>query len=294
MGVFDGVHRGHQAVIAAALRAARRDGGLAGVLTFEPHPIRVIAPLKAPSSLLETLDHKARFFESLGIELMVALHFDSEMAAMAAEEFIVRVTAAPVRTIAVGEDWRFGHNRGGGVAMLRHEAALRGYKLEAVPPVMWDGDRVSSTRIRQAIHDGNLTEAEQMLGRPYAVTGTVVGGDRLGRELGFPTANLDTGNLQLPPAGVWAVRVLDVQQGLWHDGVANLGIRPTVGGNRQTLEVHLIGFTGDLYGKILELRFVSHLRPEARFSGLDALREQIGRDVFDAKRCLAEVSQAEN
>jgi riboflavin kinase/FMN adenylyltransferase len=286
MGVFDGVHVGHQAVIGRAVRAAARDGGLAGLLTFDPHPIRVIAPEKAPASLLETLDHKARIVSGLGIRLLIALRFDAELAAMEASEFIARLTAAPVRTIAVGEDWRFGHKRGGDVAFLMREAEKRGFRLEAVPPVMFDGDRISSTRIRQAIRDGNLDAAAGMLGRPYSVSGTVIRGDQLGRTLGFPTANLATGDLQLPPNGVWAVRVTDQTDGCDWEGVANLGVRPTLGGATRLLEVHLFGFSGDLYGRNLDVRFEKPLRPEMKFPSLDALRLQIEKDAQAAREAL--------
>ncbi len=286
LGVFDGVHAGHQAVIARAVAAAQKDGGLAGLLTFDPHPIQVIAPAKAPASLLETLEHKAQVVAGLGVELFIALHFDAAMAAMAAEEFVRRLAAAPVRTIAVGEDWRFGHRRAGDVPLLMREAAKFGFRLEAVPPVMFEGDRISSTRIRQAIHDGNLAEAARMLGRRYSVSGPVVRGEQLGRQLGFPTANIATGNLQLPPDGVWAVRVCEAGGASWN-GVANLGLRPTVGGDKRLLEVHLPGFSGDLYGKNLEVRFEKHLRPEMKFPSLEALREQISRDVRAAMESLA-------
>ncbi len=282
LGVFDGVHVGHQAVIARAVQAAARDGGLAGLLTFDPHPIRVIAPSKAPTNLLETLDHKARVVGDLGVQLFIPLHFDMELAKMEASEFIAQLTAAPVRTIAVGEDWRFGHHRSGDVTFLEQEAARRGFKLEAVPPVMHDGDRISSTRIRQAIRDGNLDAADQMLGRPYTVNGTVVEGRKLGRTIGFPTANLNTGEAQLPPDGVWAVRAL-LPDGRLLAGVANLGMRPTIGGTARSLEVHLFDFSGDLYGESLEIRFVRHLRPEIKFPSLDELCLQIQRDAQAAR-----------
>ena len=285
LGVFDGVHLGHQAVIARAVEAAKRQGGLAGLLTFEPHPIRVIAPAKAPAALLETLDHKACLVAGLGVELFIPLHFDMEMAAMEASEFIGKLTVAPVKTIAVGEDWRFGHNRSGDVNFLRNEAETRGFRLEAVPPVMFDGDRISSTRIRQAIHDGNLSEATRMLGRPYTVGGKVVRGDQLGRTLGFPTANIVTGEVLLPRDGVWAVRVSD-SKGRLRDGVANLGIRPTVDGARHLLEVHLFDFVGELYGHMLDVRFETFLRPEMRFENIEALRTQIERDAQAARALL--------
>ena len=282
LGVFDGVHVGHQAVIARAVEAAARDGGLAGLLTFDPHPIRVIAPNKAPTALLETLDHKARAVATLGVQLFIPLHFDLEFAKMEAADFIGKLTAAPIRTIAVGEDWRFGHNRSGDVSFLEKQAALHGFKLEAVPPVMHDGERISSTRIRQAIRDGNFEAAEQMLGRPYSVAGTVVTGKKLGRTLGFPTANLATGEAQLPPDGVWAVQAL-LPDGRKLDGVANLGMRPTVEGSTRALEVHLFDFSGDLYGKELDVRFLKYLRGEFKFPSLDALRIQIQRDTDEAR-----------
>jgi riboflavin kinase/FMN adenylyltransferase len=246
----------------------------------------VIAPNKAPKALLETLDHKARVVADLGVQLFIPLHFDHEFAKMEAAEFLEKLMAAPVRTIAVGEDWRFGHNRSGDVPFLEREAARHGFKLEAVPPVMHDGDRISSTRIRQAIRDGNLGDAEQMLGRPYTITGTVVEGRKLGRTIGFPTANLTTGEAQLPPDGVWAVRAL-LPDGVRLDGVANLGLRPTVGGTTRSLEVHLFDFTGDLYGQELEIRFEKHLRAEIQFASLDALRVQIQQDVNAARDLFA-------
>jgi riboflavin kinase/FMN adenylyltransferase len=284
LGVFDGVHAGHQAVIAKAVEAAAKDGGLAGLLTFDPHPIQVIAPAKAPSSLLETLNHKARVVSALGVRLFIPLHFDAAMAEMEADEFVKQLTAASVRTIAVGEDWRFGHKRAGDVSLLQREAEKRGFRLEAVPPVMFEGDRISSTRIRQAIHDGNLDEAARMLGRRYAVSGPVIAGDQLGRQLGFPTANIATGNLQLPPCGVWVVRVTH-EDSTWN-GVANLGTRPTVGGGNRQLEVHLFDFSGNLYGQNLEIVFEKHLRPEMKFPSVEELRSQISNDVLAATAFL--------
>ena len=287
LGVFDGVHVGHQAVIARAVEAAKRDGGLAGLLTFDPHPIRVIAPNKAPTNLLETLDHKARVVGDLGLQLFIPLHFDMEFAKMEASEFIAQLTAAPVRTIAVGEDWRFGHHRSGDVTFLEQEAARRGFKLEAVAPVMHDGERISSTRIRQAIRNGNLDAAGQMLGRPYTVSGTVVVGKKLGRTIGFPTANLATGEAQLPPDGVWAVRT-QLADGRSLTGVANLGLRPTVGGDTRVFEVHLFDFAGEIYGEELEIRFHSYLRHELKFPSLEALRAQIQQDAAAARRLFGD------
>ena len=277
LGVFDGVHTGHQAVIARVVEAAARDGGLAGVLTFDPHPIRVIAPEKAPSSLLATLGHKAHIVESLGAGLFVALPFDAEMAAMEAGDFLNALLKAPVRTIAVGEDWRFGRGRHGDIDFLTEQAALRGFKLEAVAPVMVDGDRASSTRIRQAIRDGNLDAAARLLGRPYTVCGPVAAGRQLGRTIGFPTANIATGDVQLPPEGVWVVRA--TLGGRQLKGVANLGTRPTVDGGARTLEVHLFDFSEDIYGRELGIEFLHFLRPELKFNGLDELKARIAEDA---------------
>jgi len=285
LGVFDGVHLGHQAVIARAVNAADRDGGLAGVLTFDPHPIRVIAPAKAPSALLETLEHKAQVMKRLGVQLLIPLHFDRELAAMEAAEFIAKLLNANVRTIAVGEDWRFGHHRSGDVTMLQNESAIHGFRLEAVPPVMHEGERISSTRIRQAIRDGNLVSAEQMLGRPFTVTGNVVEGKKLGRTIGFPTANLRTVDAQLPPSGVWVVRAR-LLDGSDVGGVANIGVCPTIGGTTRSLEVHLLDFQGDLYGKNIEIQFLNYLRPEAKFPSLEALRLQIQSDTSTARENL--------
>lgn len=287
LGVFDGVHIGHQEVISRAVRAAAKSGGLAGVITFDPHPIRVIAPEKAPTSLLATLAHKAKIVGELGVELFVPLHFDKAFAAMEGADFIEKLTAARIATIAVGEDWRFGHNRSGDVALLANEAAARGFRLEAVPPVMLDGERVSSTRIRQAIRDGNLEAARRMLGRRYSVSGTVVEGKRLGRTIGFPTANISTGDAQLPPDGVWVVRAI-LADGRKVCGVANLGVRPTVQGESRSLEVHLFDFSSDLYGQQCEVEFEKMLRPEMKFPSLDALRIQIHEDTVAAKKFFTE------
>lgn len=285
LGVFDGVHIGHQAVIARAVEAAKREGGLAGVLTFDPHPIRVIAPGKAPSALLATLNHKAEIVETLGAAVFIAIRFDVDFAAKEAAAFLDELFQAPVRTIAVGEDWRFGKGRHGDVDFLRQQSELRGFALQAVAPVMIEGERVSSTRIRQAIRDGNLQAASKMLGRAYSVSGTVIEGRQLGRTIGFPTANVSTGDAQLPPDGVWAVKAIFPDHSR-KNGVANLGVRPTIDGVARALEVHLFDFSGDLYGHEIEVEFRDFLRPEKKFSGLEELKTQIGRDAAEARQRL--------
>ena len=287
LGVFDGVHVGHQAVIARAVGAAARSGGMSGVLTFDPHPLRVLAPERAPSTLLTSLDDKAKIVCDLGIGLFIPLHFDATFARLEAEEFFQQLVAAPIRTLAVGEDWRFGQGRHGDVDFLSARAACGGFVLEVVPPVMLDGDRVSSTRIRQALRDGSIEAAAAMLGRPCTVSGRVLTGRKLGRQLGFPTANVAVGEVLTPPDGVWAVRVTN-GDGRPLPGVANLGVRPTVDGTTRLLEVHLLDFSGDLYDQEIEVAFVKFLRAETKFPSLDALREQIQLDVMAARGCLTE------
>jgi riboflavin kinase/FMN adenylyltransferase len=277
LGVFDGVHIGHQAVIARAVDAARERGGKSFVVTFSPHPIRVIAPGKAPSSLLATLDDKAELLKSHGIAGLLVIHFDEAFAEMDAADFVRKICAGNVATIAVGEDWRFGSQRLGDVGMLRKMGKELGFRLESVAPVMWDGERISSTRVRQAIRDGNFDAVMQMLGRAYEISGVVIEGRKLGRELGFPTANLRTGDQQVPRDGVWAVEVDGHLK-----GVANLGTRPTVGEGERLLEVHIFDYSGDLYGKTLKVRFAKFLREERKFDSVDELRAQIGLDVAAA------------
>lgn len=281
LGVFDGVHLGHRAVIARVVEAAKREGGRAGVVTFDPHPIRVLAPDKAPRALLATLDHKARLLAELGVEILLAIPFDAAFAQVEAEGFLDQLCRASVKTVAVGDDWRFGRARRGDVAMLRRFSESHGFTLQAVPPVMADGERISSTRIRQAICDGSVIAAAEMLGQPYSLEGPVVEGRKLARQLGFPTANVATGEVQLPPDGVWQVTASS--DGVDFHGVANLGMRPTVDGTTRALEVHLFDFTGDLYGRILEVTFVSYLRGERKFESVEALRQQIESDVLTAR-----------
>lgn len=284
LGVFDGVHVGHQAVIERAVKAAEEEGGQAGVLTFDPYPLRVLAPEKAPKRLLASLDHKASILGPLGVDLLLAVPFDEARARVEAVDFVQELVDAGTRTIAAGEDWRFGYKREGDRDLLGALAPQLGFRFEAVPPVMIDGERVSSTRIRQAVRDGNLMAAAVMLGRPYTVAGRVIEGQKLGRQLGFPTANLERGEEQYPPDGVWAVRAM--VHGESHRGVANLGVRPTLPGADRSLEVHFLDGSHDLYGEMLEVEFVEHLRDEQKFDSLEALKEQIFRDASAAREVL--------
>ena len=285
LGVFDGVHRGHQSVIASSLESAARCGGTCVVVTFEPHPIRVLAPERAPRQLLASLDHKCRLLHRMGVQGLLALRFDAALAAMSAEAFFAMLReAGTIASIAVGEDWRFGRERKGDVSFLRRHGEPFGMQIHALPPLMHEGERISSTRIRQSIRDGALANAAAMLGRAYSIEGEVIHGEQRGRTLGFPTANLALHDEQLPPDGVWIVDVHG-EAGRWH-GIANLGLRPTIGDTKRSLEVHLFDMNEDLYGKILEVEFLHHLRPEKKFAHLDALKTQITQDAEDARLWL--------
>ena len=289
LGVFDGVHLGHQAVIGAAVEGARASGGQAGVLTFEPHPIRVLAPDKAPRRILASLEHKERLLEERGVDVLLVLNFTEELARQPAEDFARELFSIPnLRQVSVGDDWKFGRNRAGTVELLETLAAKGQVTVTALAPVMLEGERVSSTRLRQAIRDGSLGAAAAMLGRPYTVLGEVKEGEQLGRTLGFPTANIAVGGEQLPPDGVYAVAARLPGESEALPGVANLGVRPTVDGERRLLEVHLFDFEADLYGAHVEVQFGVRLRGEAKFAGLEELKAQIGRDVAEGRALFEE------
>ncbi len=289
MGVFDGVHVGHRAVIGSAVAAAERGGGLAGVLTFEPHPVRVLAPEVAPSRILASLDHKRELLAELGVGVMVVVPFTREFAGCEAEVFLRDLLGAAqyLRTLAVGEDWKFGKQRAGDVALLKKFGTAHEVEILTAPAVVLDGERVSSTRVRQAIRDGNMDAARRMLGREYTVLGTVVKGRQLGRTIGFPTANLRVHNEQLPADGVWAVEVT-LENGEVVCGAGNLGVRPTVEGGegRRMLEIHLLDYSGDLYGTVMEVRFLEFVREERGFDSLDELKAQIAEDVLVCRRAV--------
>lgn len=287
-GVFDGVHPGHQAVLQTAQDAAKRIHGVAVALTFDPHPANILRPSNVPK-LLTSTESKLRLIESLGIKSALVVSFDTAFAAMEAEDFIHKLckSAHHLAGICIGEGWVFGHQRKGDARLLRMMGMKNGFFTSEVSPVKCDGTLVSSTLIRQAISDGDLDRAAELLGRDHSVSGIVLEGKKLGRTLGFPTANLATHNVQLPPDGVYAVRIAVNE--LAYDGVANLGMRPTVTGDgSRILEVHLFDFTGDLYGKSMDVAFRHFLRPEQKFENLDALRTQIQRDVANAKDWIAQ------
>ena len=288
VGVFDGIHRGHQAILEANLGVARELGAVATVVTFRRHPKHLLLG-RAPRTLT-TLEHRLELFARAGIEHTVVLNFDQALRNMPVEEFCreLCVQGLAVRRFVLGFDSKFGHDREGTPAALRE----LGFDVDVVPEVVVRGRAVSSTAIREAVELGDLAAATGMLGRPVSVFGRVVRGDGRGREIGFPTANLDLHHELHPPSGVYACRVYHRTGGDRdaHDGVANIGFRPTVTDEPVSLplvEVHLLDFDSDLYGERLELEFVARLRGEKRFAGLEELAAQIGRDVTETRRVLA-------
>ncbi|HCI91454.1 MAG TPA: bifunctional riboflavin kinase/FAD synthetase [Verrucomicrobiales bacterium] len=287
LGVFDGVHIGHQAVIQSAVDAASLDAGVAGVLTFDPHPIQLLAPSVAPQRILASLDHKRDLLAEFGVELLVVIPFTREFAERDAHDFLASIVSntTQLSSLSIGEDWRFGKDRRGDTQLLQEFGEKHEVKISSLPPVMLEGERVSSTRIRQAIRDGNLEAASSMLGRPYTVLGTVIEGEKIGRTLGQPTANLKVYNEQLPCNGVWAVNCV-IGDGETHLGAANLGVRPSIDGSdkKRLLEVHLIDFEGDIYGQDMEVTFLQLIRNEQKFESLDALKDQITKDVSFCKK----------
>ena len=287
IGVFDGVHLGHQAVIGAATEHAAQHGGTAAVLTFDPHPLHVLRPDLAPRLLCST-KHQLAILDRLGVSHMVMCRFDKAFASTSAEDFIARLAAScrPLGFISVGYSWRFGAKGAGDIHLVMNAGERLGFGVYGVPPVCVDGAVVSSTAIRETVRLGKFGKAQLLLGREYTVLGSVVHGKQLGRQIGVPTANLDVEAEQLPPAGVYAVRAL--VQGRWQNGVANLGHRPTVSpeDSELSLEVHLLDFDADLYGRDIEVCFVQRLRDEQRFSDLDALKAQIAEDVSAARAVL--------
>lgn len=284
LGVFDGVHVGHQAVIARAVQRANECHGRSVVATFSPHPIQVMAPEKAPRRILASLEHKAMLLQDLGVSCLLVISFSKGFAAKPAEEFVMDLLRANLWGIAVGQDWKFGKGRGGDGAFLQEMGQRFSFSVDLTPPVLIDGERVSSTRVRKVIEEGDLEKASLLLGRPYTVMGRVVKGRQLGRTIGFPTANIEAGGQQLPPSGVWAVAVWVDHE--WKPAIANLGKRPTVeqGDVQRLLEVYVFDWHGDLYGSDLEVRFDSFVREEQVFSGVDELKEQIARDVKVVRR----------
>ncbi len=284
IGVFDGVHLGHQAVISTSACHASEAGGTPVVVTFDPHPAKVLRPEKAPH-LLTATQHKIALIRDLGVEHLLVVHFDQEFAATTPETFVQQLVtnAKPLREICVGHEWSFGKDRAGNLALLQKLGAENDFDVVGIKPVAVNGTVVSSTAIRRAVETGDLGKAAEMLGREYTILGTVKAGAQLGRKLGFPTANLSAHSEQFPPNGVYAAEA--TVEGSVLRGVVNLGYRPTVSGAapERLLELHLFDLDRDIYDQDVEVRFTRYLRPEQKFGSLEELSAQISRDVSQAR-----------
>lgn len=287
IGVFDGVHVGHQALIRQTAQRAKQQGGRALAATFDPLPIQALAP-GAPPSALSDVEERARLLHAAGADDVVVFHFTKEFAALAAAEFVGRLAGAgEVRQIFVGEDFQFGHDRGGNVRTLAAAGPTYHFEVVVASPVKQDGEVVSSTRIRNALLAGDVEGAARLLGRAYSVRGTVVHGAKRGRALGFPTINLAVPPTRLLPRdGIYAmsVRVRDEDVA----AAASLGVRPTFGAGDRTFEAYLLDWEGDVYGDRIEAAFVKRLRDELRFANAAELSAQIARDVEATRAALRE------
>lgn len=283
IGNFDGVHRGHQRILEQVLAEARERGLKSAVMLFEPQPQEFFAPEQAPPRLM-TLRDKIRALDAAGVDQLLCCRFNRDFCCQSAGQFVeqILVSGLGIEYLVVGDDFRFGAGREGDFAYLQQAGVTHGFEVTDTPTCLVDDERVSSTRIRQALQDGDLTLAADLLGRPYSISGRVRHGDKIGRQLNTPTANLAMRRVQSPLAGVYNVRVSGA--GLRHaPGVANVGTRPTVDGVENRLEVHLLAFDGDLYGQYLDVEFLQFQRPEYKFDGLDALKDAIRQDIDQAR-----------
>lgn len=278
IGSFDGVHLGHQEILRRMVAAAQADGVRSAVLTFFPHPKRTILQL-AGRYYITTLDERVALLGALGIDLVITHPFDDTVRHVRAAAFVDQLQAALDMRQLWGGNFALGYQREGTVPFLRQLGTEKGFSVHTVDTLItWQGEPVSSSRVRAALENGRIAEVNGCLGRPYAVTGEVVQGDQRGRTIGFPTANLAIWDeLLLPANGVYAT-IAEVGEQRFV-AATNVGIRPTVNGRDRTIEAHLLDFSGDLYGQELRLTFLHHIRPELKFSGIDALKAQIASDV---------------
>ncbi len=288
LGNFDGFHLGHQQVVAEAVQWARAEGRPAIVATFDPHPVRHFAP-HVPPFRLTMLDQREELFAAAGADAMLVFTFDDELAAMEAQDFVAKLLADHLGAAGVvtGEDFTFGKARGGNVDVLREVGATCGVEARQVGPVMEAGQVVSSSRIRDALKAGECEVATRLLTRPFAIRGTVIDGDKRGREIGYPTANMEFGHYLRPRFGIYAVtgRILATGQEL--QGAANVGVRPMFDPPKELLEPYFFDFAGDLYGQEIEVALHHFLRPEVKFGSLDALVAQMEKDCEEARNLLS-------
>jgi riboflavin kinase / FMN adenylyltransferase len=283
IGFFDGVHLGHQQIIRQTIADAQQHEAMSLVITFDRHPNTVVAPNRVPP-LIYSLSQKLRVIGSLGSDALLLIHFDKAFSEQSGETFIRALTRdlGRIQSLCVGSNFTFGHKRTGNVALLQSLGEELKFTVHGLAAVSLDATVISSTRIRDAIRNGQLDAASQMLGRPYSLCGQIIRGDQLGQQLGFPTANMDVIELVVPPNGVYAAHAN--VQGHTHRAVVNIGLRPTLKSSASNVrvEIHLLDFTGDLYGQEMEITFIEKLREEIKFPSLEALKEQIGRDIAEA------------
>ena len=287
LGNFDGFHLGHQAVVGRAVQRAFHERRPIIVATFDPHPVRFFKP-DLPPFRLTTLDQRQALFAHAGADAMLVFKFDEALRSTSAEEFVAGLLGKEVGAsgVVTGDDFTFGKNRGGSVEALRALGAAHGIVAEAVAPVLLDGIRISSGRVREALEAGDTGVATRLMSRDFAIEGMVQGGDRRGRELGYPTANMSLGDYQRPRYGIYAVRVT-LDDGSEHPGVASLGVRPTFQPPQELLETHLFDFDGDLYGRTIEVALHAFIREELKFESLEDLAAKMRDDEAEARRLLA-------
>ena len=287
LGNFDGFHLGHQAVVGRAIARGHHERRPAIVATFDPHPVKYFKP-DVPPFRLTTLDQRERLFAHAGAEAMLVFRFDQALASTSAEDFVAEILARRlgVAGVVTGDDFSFGRGRAGNVALLRELGRAHGIEAETVAPVLVDGERVSSGRVREALAAGDPGTATHLLTRPFAIEAMVERGDGRGHELGYPTANLSLGDYQRPAYGIYAVRVRLGDESE-HCGVASFGIRPMFEPPQELLEAHLFDWDGDLYGRRIEIELVAWIRAEAKFASIDALVERMREDDAEARRLLA-------
>jgi riboflavin kinase/FMN adenylyltransferase len=289
LGVFDGLHLGHQLIMRTVVERARATGSVPTVITFDPHPRAVLHPQSAPP-LLQTFEQKIEAFRVLGIEQVIVIRFDEEFAQIRAEEFLRDVVRdrLQAREVYLGRGFAFGKGREGNIELLRAASGRLGFRADEVAEVRLRGCRISSSRIRETLAAGRVNMARRMLGRPYGVEGLVVRGDARGRTLGFPTANLHPQNRVIPRPGVYVTATLI--DGAWRRSVTNVGTRPTFSAAQEivpSVETYVMNWNGDLYGQVVRVRFLHRLRDEQKFNGVADLKAQIDRDVASAARYFA-------
>jgi riboflavin kinase/FMN adenylyltransferase len=291
IGNFDGLHLGHRAMLERLVAKARELGLPPSVMTFEPHPREVFSPDQAPARLT-SMREKLNLLESCGVERTYVCRFDRKLASLSADDFIGKllIRGLAVRHVIIGDDFRFGKGRSGDFAALEAAGRQHGFSCEAMHTVEVDGERVSSSAVRDALAAGDLEHAARLLGRPYVIAGRVVHGDKIGRKYGFPTANVQLKRKRMPLTGVFAVTVSGLDK-RHLPGAANLGVRPTLAdGMKPVLEVHLFDFARDVYGSHVTVHFLHKLREERKFASLDELKTQIARDVADTRDYFAGLS----